>query len=82
MYTTHHSTIFLIINPWSPFVKPLVSIHVLSSIVTTVLSCPMPVWTMGRAAGSPFQIKAQIRYPMEVIRYPLKKMFLSFNIQQ
>ncbi|KAK1874981.1 Transmembrane protein 231 [Dissostichus eleginoides] len=39
--------------------------------LTTVLSCPMPVWTVGRAAGSPFQISAEIRYPVEVIRYPL-----------
>ncbi|KAJ4938118.1 hypothetical protein JOQ06_002744 [Pogonophryne albipinna] len=39
--------------------------------LTTVLSCPMPVWTVGRAAGSPFQINAEIRYPVEVIRYPL-----------
>lgn len=33
----------------------------------------MPVWTVGRAAGSPFQLDAEIRYPMEVIRYPFKK---------
>ncbi|KAL7403187.1 hypothetical protein ABVT39_026010 [Epinephelus coioides] len=39
--------------------------------LTTVLSCPMPVWTVGRAAGSPFQLNAEIRYPVEVIRYPL-----------
>ena len=31
----------------------------------------MPVWTAGRAAGSPFQLNAEIRYPMEIIRYPL-----------
>lgn len=37
--------------------------------LTTVLSCPMPVWTVGRAAGSPFQINAEIRYPVEVISY-------------
>uniref|UniRef100_A0A8C9YVP9 Transmembrane protein 231 n=1 Tax=Sander lucioperca TaxID=283035 RepID=A0A8C9YVP9_SANLU len=29
--------------------------------LTTVLSCPMPVWTVGRAAGSPFQLNAEIR---------------------
>uniref|UniRef100_G3NBU4 Transmembrane protein 231 n=1 Tax=Gasterosteus aculeatus aculeatus TaxID=481459 RepID=G3NBU4_GASAC len=29
--------------------------------LTTVLSCPMPVWTVGRAAGSPFQLDAEIR---------------------
>lgn len=37
--------------------------------LTTVLSCPMPVWTVGRAAGSPFQLNAEIRYPLEVISY-------------
>uniref|UniRef100_A0A3Q2PYN3 Transmembrane protein 231 n=1 Tax=Fundulus heteroclitus TaxID=8078 RepID=A0A3Q2PYN3_FUNHE len=39
--------------------------------LTTVLSCPTPVWTVGRAAGSPFELNAEIRYPLEVIRYPL-----------
>lgn len=43
--------------------------------VTTVLSCPMPVWTVGRAAGSPFEVNVKIRYPLEVIRYPLLKMY-------
>ncbi|XP_068579348.1 transmembrane protein 231 [Cebidichthys violaceus] len=37
--------------------------------LTTVLSCPMPVWTAGRATGSPFQLNAEIRYPLEVISY-------------
>ncbi|XP_019961715.1 transmembrane protein 231 [Paralichthys olivaceus] len=37
--------------------------------LTTVLSCPMPVWTVGRAAGSPFELNAEIRYPVEVISY-------------
>ncbi|XP_077371597.1 transmembrane protein 231 isoform X1 [Festucalex cinctus] len=37
--------------------------------LTTVLSCPMPVWTTGRAAGSPFQLIAEIHYPTEVISY-------------
>lgn len=37
--------------------------------LTTVLSCPMPVWTVGRAAGSPFEINVKIRYPLEVISY-------------
>uniref|UniRef100_A0A3P8SDY5 Transmembrane protein 231 n=1 Tax=Amphiprion percula TaxID=161767 RepID=A0A3P8SDY5_AMPPE len=40
--------------------------------LSTVLSCPMPVWTVGRAAGSPFELNAEIRYPLEVIRYPSK----------
>uniref|UniRef100_A0A8D2ZEF0 Transmembrane protein 231 n=1 Tax=Scophthalmus maximus TaxID=52904 RepID=A0A8D2ZEF0_SCOMX len=37
--------------------------------LTTVLSCPVPVWTVGRAAGSPFELNAEIRYPVEVISY-------------
>ncbi|XP_070828251.1 transmembrane protein 231 [Chaetodon trifascialis] len=37
--------------------------------LTTVLSCPMPVWTVGRAAGSPFQLNAKIHYPLEIISY-------------
>lgn len=37
--------------------------------LTTALSCPTPVWTVGRAAASPFELKAEIRYPMEVISY-------------
>ncbi|KAI3371716.1 hypothetical protein L3Q82_024279, partial [Scortum barcoo] len=37
----------------------------LSNALTTVLSYPMPVWTVGRAAGSPFQLNAEILYPME-----------------
>ncbi|XP_029379254.1 transmembrane protein 231 [Echeneis naucrates] len=37
--------------------------------LTTVFSCPMPVWTLGRAAGSPFELNAEIHYPMEVISY-------------
>nr|XP_057932363.1 transmembrane protein 231 [Doryrhamphus excisus] len=37
--------------------------------LTTVLSCPTPVWTTGRAAGSPFLLNVEIRYPTEVISY-------------
>uniref|UniRef100_A0A673CKS3 Transmembrane protein 231 n=1 Tax=Sphaeramia orbicularis TaxID=375764 RepID=A0A673CKS3_9TELE len=43
--------------------------------LSTVLSCPMPVWTVGRAAASPFQLKAQIRYPLELITYPSDQTF-------
>uniref|UniRef100_A0A3B4TG08 Transmembrane protein 231 n=1 Tax=Seriola dumerili TaxID=41447 RepID=A0A3B4TG08_SERDU len=39
--------------------------------LTTILSCPMPVWTVGRASDSPFELNAEIHYPLEVIRYPL-----------
>ncbi|KAM9375824.1 transmembrane protein 231 [Pholidichthys leucotaenia] len=57
--------------------SPFVSAYDLGSIVrsyqernlTTVLSCPIPVWTVGRAAGSPFELNAEIRYPVEVISY-------------
>lgn len=49
------------------------SLSFICLVVTTVLSCPMPVWTVGRAAGFPFEINARIRYPLEVIRYPLIK---------
>ncbi|KAL4613700.1 transmembrane protein 231 isoform X1 [Arapaima gigas] len=40
--------------------------------LTTVLSSPNPVWTFGRAAAAPFQLKAVIRYPMDIIRYPFR----------
>ncbi|XP_036391692.1 transmembrane protein 231 [Megalops cyprinoides] len=37
--------------------------------LTTFLSSPGPVWTVGRAAGTPFRISAVIRYPTETISY-------------
>lgn len=37
--------------------------------LTTVLSCPIPVWTVGRAADTPFELRAEIRYPLEIISY-------------
>ncbi|XP_029008586.1 transmembrane protein 231 isoform X2 [Betta splendens] len=57
--------------------SPFASAYDLDSIVrsyqkrnlTTVLSCPMPVWTVGQAAGSPFELNAEIRYPVELISY-------------
>ncbi|XP_051916979.1 transmembrane protein 231 [Hippocampus zosterae] len=57
--------------------SPFASAYDLDNIVrryqernlTTVLSCPTPVWTTGRAAGSPFQLIAEIHYPVEVISY-------------
>uniref|UniRef100_A0A8C1HQ24 Transmembrane protein 231 n=2 Tax=Cyprinus carpio TaxID=7962 RepID=A0A8C1HQ24_CYPCA len=39
--------------------------------LTTYLSSVIPVWTVGRAVNSPFQISAQINYPVETITYPL-----------
>lgn len=52
----------------------------LLSIVTTVLSCPEPVWTIGRAAGSPFELNVRIRYPIEVIRYPLSNRVWEISV--
>uniref|UniRef100_A0A3P9KV61 Transmembrane protein 231 n=1 Tax=Oryzias latipes TaxID=8090 RepID=A0A3P9KV61_ORYLA len=57
--------------------SPFASAYDLENIVrsyqarnlTTVLSCPMPVWTVGPAAGSPFELNVEIRYPVEVITY-------------
>ncbi|XP_016351560.1 transmembrane protein 231-like [Sinocyclocheilus anshuiensis] len=37
--------------------------------LTTYLSGVIPVWTVGRAANSPFQISAQINYTVEIITY-------------
>ncbi|XP_059402142.1 transmembrane protein 231 [Carassius carassius] len=37
--------------------------------LTTDLSGVIPVWTLGRAVNSPFQISAQINYPEETITY-------------
>uniref|UniRef100_A0AAY4BAZ3 Transmembrane protein 231 n=1 Tax=Denticeps clupeoides TaxID=299321 RepID=A0AAY4BAZ3_9TELE len=58
--------------------SPFASAYDLASIIgayqqrnlTTVFSCPSPVWTVGRAANAPFQIRAEVRYPVETIRYP------------
>lgn len=37
--------------------------------LTTVLSNSIPVWTPGRASSAPFELSAEIRYPLEVITY-------------
>jgi len=43
--------------------------------VTTRLVTPDVVWTLGRAADSPFVIKADIAYPVdETYRYPFYTM--------
>lgn len=57
--------------------SPFASAYELDNIIknyqqrnlTTVLSSPMPVWTVGRAASAPFELNAEIRYPTEVISY-------------
>uniref|UniRef100_A0A8C6PRZ5 Transmembrane protein 231 n=1 Tax=Nothobranchius furzeri TaxID=105023 RepID=A0A8C6PRZ5_NOTFU len=63
-----------VIDGTSPFASSYDLSNIIRSYqernVTTVLSCPMPVWTIGHAAGSPFELNAEIRYPLELIRYP------------
>ncbi|XP_077465175.1 transmembrane protein 231 [Stigmatopora argus] len=57
--------------------SPFASAYDLESIVrryrernlTTIFTCAMPLWTTGRATGSPFQLTAEIQYPSEVISY-------------
>ncbi|XP_066505999.1 transmembrane protein 231 [Hoplias malabaricus] len=57
--------------------SPFVSTYDLTNIIrsyqernlTTHLSCPAPVWIIGRAVDAPFQINAEIRYPVETISY-------------
>ncbi|XP_036423652.1 transmembrane protein 231 isoform X2 [Colossoma macropomum] len=59
--------------------SPFASAYDLTNIIrayqernlTTHLSCPAPVWIVGRAVNAPFQINAEIRYPVESVRYPL-----------
>ncbi|KAJ8248843.1 hypothetical protein GJAV_G00228340 [Gymnothorax javanicus] len=65
-----------IIDSNSPFASSYDLVNILEAYqernLTTVLKSAGPVWTVGRAAGAPFQINAVIRYPVEVIRYPLQ----------
>ncbi|XP_016099620.1 transmembrane protein 231 [Sinocyclocheilus grahami] len=57
--------------------SPFASTYDLANIIrlyqqrnlSTHLSGVVPVWTVGRAAHSPFQISAQINYPVETITY-------------
>ncbi|XP_010882387.1 transmembrane protein 231 isoform X2 [Esox lucius] len=62
-----------VIDGASPFASTYDLANIIGSYqdrnLTTVLSCPNPVWTVGRPAGSPFQINAEVRYPIEVISY-------------
>lgn len=62
-----------VINGSSPFASAYDLNNIIRSYqernLTTTLYCPMPVWTVGRAATSPFELNAEIRYPMEVISY-------------
>ncbi|MGH0135980.1 UNVERIFIED_CONTAM: hypothetical protein FKN15_033178 [Acipenser sinensis] len=62
-----------VINGSSPFASAYDLTNIIGTYqernVSTLLSNPNPVWTMVRAAGTPFQINAVIRYPMEVLGY-------------
>uniref|UniRef100_H3CM39 Transmembrane protein 231 n=1 Tax=Tetraodon nigroviridis TaxID=99883 RepID=H3CM39_TETNG len=62
-----------VIDGSSPFASAYDLENVIGSYrernLTTVLSYPEPVWTVGRAAGSPFELNVRIRYPLEVISY-------------
>lgn len=57
--------------------SPLASTYDLANIIgiyqqrnlTTHLSSAIPVWMVGRAANTPFQINANINYPVETITY-------------
>uniref|UniRef100_A0A2K6FP31 Transmembrane protein 231 n=1 Tax=Propithecus coquereli TaxID=379532 RepID=A0A2K6FP31_PROCO len=46
--------------------------------VTTILDDPNPIWVVGRAAEAPFVINAVVRYPVEVISYPLHERVIKF----
>ncbi|CAF95710.1 unnamed protein product, partial [Tetraodon nigroviridis] len=58
-----------VIDGSSPFASAYDLENVIGSYrernLTTVLSYPEPVWTVGRAAGSPFELNVRIRYPLE-----------------
>uniref|UniRef100_A0A8D0GCY6 Transmembrane protein 231 n=1 Tax=Sphenodon punctatus TaxID=8508 RepID=A0A8D0GCY6_SPHPU len=64
-----------VINSTSPFAHdydlPKIFAAYRDRNVTTVLSDPNPVWLIGRAVDAPFVINAIIRYPVEVVLYPL-----------
>uniref|UniRef100_A0A8D0FRW1 Transmembrane protein 231 n=1 Tax=Strix occidentalis caurina TaxID=311401 RepID=A0A8D0FRW1_STROC len=65
-----------VVNGTSPFASDYDLKNIIAAYwdrnVTTVFSDPNPVWMTGRAADTPFIINATIRYPVEVILYPLK----------
>uniref|UniRef100_A0A8C0FKC2 Transmembrane protein 231 n=1 Tax=Bubo bubo TaxID=30461 RepID=A0A8C0FKC2_BUBBB len=65
-----------VVNGTSPFASDYDLTNIIAAYwdrnVTTVFSDPNPVWMTGRAADTPFIINATIRYPVEVILYPLK----------
>lgn len=70
LYNTYNVSV---IDGSSPFASAYDLNNIIRSYqdrnLTTVLSCPMPVWILGRAGGSGFELNAEIRYPLEVISY-------------
>ncbi|KAM9288795.1 transmembrane protein 231 [Morus bassanus] len=65
-----------VVNGTSPFASDYDLTNIIAAYrdrnVTTVFSDPNPVWMTGGARDTPFIINATIRYPVEVILYPLK----------
>ncbi|KFR04622.1 Transmembrane protein 231, partial [Opisthocomus hoazin] len=65
-----------VVNGTSPFASDYDLTNIIAAYrdrnVTTVFSDPSPVWMTGRAPDTPFIINATIRYPVEVILYPLR----------
>uniref|UniRef100_A0A8D2LGQ8 Transmembrane protein 231 n=1 Tax=Varanus komodoensis TaxID=61221 RepID=A0A8D2LGQ8_VARKO len=64
-----------VINGTSPFVQDYDLINIVAAYqernITTVLSGPSPIWVLGRTPQEPFVLQATVRYPMELIVYPL-----------
>ncbi|XP_051548031.1 transmembrane protein 231 [Myxocyprinus asiaticus] len=62
-----------VIDGSSPFASSYDLINIIGSYqqrnLTTHLSAVIPVWTVGRAANTPFQINALINYPEDTINY-------------
>uniref|UniRef100_A0A8C5VX46 Transmembrane protein 231 n=1 Tax=Microcebus murinus TaxID=30608 RepID=A0A8C5VX46_MICMU len=71
-----------VINGTSPFACDYDLTHIVAAYqernVTTILDDPNPIWLVGRAAEAPFVIDAVIRYPVEVISYPLHERMIKF----
>ncbi|CAG5958364.1 unnamed protein product [Menidia menidia] len=61
-----------VIDEFSPFASTYDLENIIRSYqernLTTVLSCPTPVWTVGRAVGSPFELNAEVRF-WETIKF-------------
>ncbi|KAL2094027.1 hypothetical protein ACEWY4_011339 [Coilia grayii] len=70
LHTTYNVSV---IDGNSPFASSYDLVNIIGEYqkrnLTTVFSCPSPVWTVGRAAEAPFKISAVVRYPVEVISY-------------